>query len=331
MQSTLFAFSLILAMVLSAVEPVVAQDESKPLHKTAYRVFDFHHHCETPSVPAIVAHLEVLDAVGVEKLAVLDGGWTSGTLLTWVEICKEYPDRLILFGNIDFSKVDDPTFSEDIVRELVAQHRLGVRAIKVFKTLGLFVRFKNGELLAIDDSRLDAYWDKCGELGLSVLIHSADPKEYFFPRTHNSFHFGVPNKIPSDGEFIRWEEFGEPEYWKDPKMPTFDELMRQRDNLLAKHPKTTFVGAHMGSLTFDLDQLSKTLDKYPNFYVECSARLRILGRLNPHSVRHFFVKYQDRLRHRLNRADVCRPRRSRVGPSLERTCQTVAQPSLGIL
>jgi len=298
MQHIQFSCFAIIAIFLSPAVPLQAQDDAKPLHKTAYRVFDFHHHCDTPSVLAIQSHLEVLDAVGVDKLAVLDGGWTTGNLLTWVEICRQYPDRLVLFANIDFSKADNPTFSEDIVRELVAQHRLGIRAIKIFKRFGMYHRLNNGELLRIDDPRLDAYFEKCGELGLPVLIHSADPKEYFFPRTHNSFHFGVPNKGPStssDDPFVRWEQFGEPEYWKDPKMPKFDEIIRQRDSLLAKHPNTTFVGAHMGSLTFELDRLGETLDKYPNFYVECSARLRILGRLNPHAVRDFFIKYQDRI------------------------------------
>ena len=44
----------------------------------------------------------------------------------------------------------------------------------------------------------------------------------------------------------------------------------------------------MGSLTFDLKQLGETFDKYPNFNVDCSARMRILGRLNPQAVRDFF-------------------------------------------
>jgi len=71
--------------------------------------------------------------------------------------------------------------------------------------------------------------------------------------------------------------------------------MQQRDNILKKHPKTKFIGAHFGSETFALQQLADTFDKYPNFHVDCAARLRILGRLNPQAVRDFFVKYQDRV------------------------------------
>jgi hypothetical protein len=37
------------------------------------------------------------------------------------------------------------------------------------------------------------------------------------------------------------------------------------------------------------------MDRYPNLYTECGARLRMLGRLNPKAVRAFFTKYQDRI------------------------------------
>ena len=48
-------------------------------------------------------------------------------------------------------------------------------------------------------------------------------------------------------------------------------------------------------MSFALKQLGETLDKHPNFSVDCSARLRILGRCNPPAVRDFFAKYQDRI------------------------------------
>ena len=64
---------------------------------------------------------------------------------------------------------------------------------------------------------------------------------------------------------------------------------------MAKHPKTVFVGAHFASMTLDLSGLAERLDRYPNLHVECGARLRMLGRLNPKAVRDFFTKYQDRI------------------------------------
>src|SRR5262249_15041336 len=102
-----------------------------------------------------------------------------------------------------------------------------------------------------------------------------------YPLTYNSLHYGA-----------RAEE---DQYYRMPGMPRWEDLIAQRDNVLEKHPKTTFIGAHFGSMTFDLQGLSDRLDRFPNFNVECVAPLRILGRLNPQAVRDFFVKYQDRI------------------------------------
>lgn len=141
------------------------------------------------------------------------------------------------------------------------------------------IRDAEGKLLKADDPRLDPLWAKMAELKLPVVYHCGDPKEYWYPRTYHSFHYGT----------------GAPEFYKDPEMPSWEELMRQRDAVLEKHPALVMIGAHFGSLTFDLERLAATLDKYPNFHVECAAGLRIIGRLNPQAVRDFFVKYQDRI------------------------------------
>jgi len=153
--------------------------------------------------------------------------------------------------------------------------------VKIWKDLGMIIRDGSGALLRVDDPRLDPFWARCGELGLVVFIHTADPREYWYPLTYNSLHY------PSRTE--------EQQYYKIPGMPKWEDLMEQRDNVVRRHPKTTFIGAHFGSMTFDLQGLAERLDRFPNFHVECAARLRILGRLSPKAVNDFFAKYQDRI------------------------------------
>ena len=111
-------------------------------------------------------------------------------------------------------------------------------------------------------------------------MHSADPRSYWYPLTYNSPHYGRPE---------------EDQYYNIPGMPTWEDLIAQRDAVVAKHPKTIFIGAHFASMTLDLSGLAERLDRYPNLYTECGARLRLLGRLNPKAVRDFFTKYQDRI------------------------------------
>jgi hypothetical protein len=259
-----------------------AQDEDRPLYKSSYRILNVHRHCEQPQAELVRAELEVMDRVSANTaLVILEGGTTDGKLPEWLALRKKFPGRLIVFSNVAWGRIKQEKFFENIVTEVTAQHRIGAQGVKIFKDLGMTIRGPDGKLLKGDDPRLDPFWDRCGELGLPVLIHMADPREYWYPLTYNSFHYGMRSE--QDQHYAR------------DKMPSWEELIRQRDSILAKHPKTKFIGAHMGSLTFDLDQLGKTLDKYPNFYVDCSARTRILGRLNPKAVRDFFTPYQDRI------------------------------------
>jgi predicted TIM-barrel fold metal-dependent hydrolase len=250
-------------------------------YKTRYRVINIHRHCTLATEAALRAELEVMDRVGIETVTILDAGGPDGNLPAWLKLREKHPERLVVFWKPNFVRVKEASFFTELVRDLERAGKLGVQGVKIWKDLGMYLRDGAGRLLKADDPRLDPFWARCGELGLPVLIHAADPKEYWYPLTFNSVHYGL--RADKD------------QHYHDPEMPTWEELIRQRDSILKKHPNTKFIGAHMGSLSLDLKQLGETLDKYPNFSVDCAARLRILGRLNPPAVRDFFVKYQDRI------------------------------------
>jgi predicted TIM-barrel fold metal-dependent hydrolase len=275
--------SLLLSTVLLC-EPFPAQEKDRPLYKTSYRVVNVHAHFDRPDGPALAAEIEVMDGMGVAAAVNLDVGRADESLPAWLELSKKYPGRMALFAKFtlkDFKRVNEPGFFDGMVAELGRSAKMGIHGVKIWKDLGMYIRDGSGALLKLDDPRLDPFWEKCAELGLPVLIHTADPKEYWQPLTYNSLHYGFRSE--------------EDQHYKNPEMPSWEELIRQRDTIVAKHPKTTFIGAHFGSMTFDLQQLAAVLDKYPNFHAECAARLRILGRVNPQAVRDFFFKYQDRL------------------------------------
>jgi predicted TIM-barrel fold metal-dependent hydrolase len=250
-------------------------------YKTKYRVINVHKHCALATEEAVQAELEVLDRVGVSAVVILDGGAPAGSLPAWLKLRKQHADRLVVFYKLDMRRIKEKDFFDVIVREIEQAARMGAGGVKVWKDLGMYARDTNGRLLKADDPRLDPFYAKCGDLGLPVLIHAADPKEYWYPLTYNSFHYGLRDE--------------KDQHYKNPEMPKWEELIRQRDAVLKKHSKTNFIGAHMGSLCFDLKLLGETLEKYPNFYVDTAARQRILGRLNPPAVRDFFLKYQDRI------------------------------------
>ena len=76
--------------------------------------------------------------------------------------------------------------------------------------------------------------------------------------------------------------------------PKRSDLHAQRIRVIARHPKTTFICAHMANDGEDLAEVGRWLDLYPNMYVDIDARISELGR-QPYSSRRFFLKYQDRI------------------------------------
>lgn len=260
------------------------------LYKTSYRVIDVHGHAPLPSAAAWRAHLEMFDRVGVSAFNVLlyepegwtyAGGWSDAFLLEWLRLRQQYPERLLVFGTVDFRRAaKEPKFWTDIVVELEQSVARDMQGVKIWKNLGMHYRDADGKLLRIDDPRLDPYWKRCGELGIPVFIHAADPKEYWYPKTYNTYQY--------ESEWTA-------RYYQHAIVPKWEDLIAQRDNVVRKHPQTTFIGAHFASLCNDFDELARTLDRFPNLFVECGARLRFMYLYHPHAVRDFFVKYQDRI------------------------------------
>jgi len=173
-------FAILAFAAVSAAEPPKKEGAlpkgkatANPIYKSSYRIIDVHTHAPFPSEATVRAELEVLDRVGVTAFNVLPStGAFPDTLserhlLAWLELRKRFPDRLLVFGTVDFRRVaKEPAFFADIVAELERHVRLGIQGIKIWKNLGMHQRDEDGKLLRIDDPRLDPFWTKCGELGV---------------------------------------------------------------------------------------------------------------------------------------------------------------------
>ena len=133
----------------------------------------------------------------------------------------------------------------------------------------------------MDDRRLDALWHTAGELKLPVMIHIADPVTFF---------------DPLDNTNERWEELhAHPDrQFLSPPFPSFTSIISGLANMVANHPTTTFIGAHVGCYAENLAWVGQLMDKCPNFYVDFSERIAELGR-QPYSARRFFIQYAERI------------------------------------
>jgi predicted TIM-barrel fold metal-dependent hydrolase len=156
----------------------------------------------------------------------------------------------------------------------------GFCGIKFWKDFGLTLKGADGNLVRIDDERFAPIFDFCGEQGFPVMFHTADPTAFF---------------QPIDAKNERYEELAAHPDWGFSSSPVSKrELLEQRNTVIRRHPKTTFVGAHCAESGEDLASLASLLDELPNLVIDFSARTPELGR-QPYSARTLFLKYVDRI------------------------------------
>jgi predicted TIM-barrel fold metal-dependent hydrolase len=228
--------------------------------------------------------LDVLDQVNVRVYVDLDGGWGEAVMHQHLDHFKAAaPERFQIFGGVDWSawETHQNRFPEWAAQRLRLQVARGAQGLKIWKPFGLHVRDPQGNLVKVDDPRLDAIWATAAELNLPVMIHVADPVAFFDPLDeHNE----------------RWEELQENSDWHflSPPFPAFIEILEGLANLVARHPQTTFIGAHVGCYAENLSWVGCLLDRCPNFFVDISARMGELGR-QPYTARKFFFNYADRI------------------------------------
>ncbi len=226
----------------------------------------------------------VLDSCDIRQLVDLDGGWGEAILDAHLAYCKErYPERFRVFGGINWTKwaEEGNRFGEAAARRLEAQVRRGAEGLKVWKLLGLHVRDERGLRAPVDDPRLDPVWACAGELGIPVLIHTADPVAFFDPIDRFNEQYEILQNHPE---------------WAYPasEFPPFAQLMEELSSLLSRHPRTTFIAAHVASYPENLGWVGAALDAHANLYVDIAARINELGR-QPYAARDFFIRYQDRI------------------------------------
>ena len=192
-----------------------------------------------------------------------------------------YPNRIVTFANVDFDGVGGDNWTENAVAQLRTDIEAGARGLKVYKNLGMDVMDVDGNRVSVNDSRLDPIWALAGEMGIPVLIHSAEPASFWKPR---------------DKFNEKWLELKlRPNRYRDPATnASFEEIMAEHYDIMAKHPNTTFISAHLSWLGGDLTKLGEMLDTYPNMVTEVAAVIYELGR-QPQHARQFMIDYKDRL------------------------------------
>ncbi len=192
-----------------------------------------------------------------------------------------YEDRIVLFTNIELRSIDEPDWTEETLKQIEYDYKNGAKGLKIYKSQGMTNLDSKGNRIKIDDPRIDPIWARCGELGMPILIHSADPKSFWAPHDENN---------------ERWLELKtRPNRKRGPDNPApWETIIGEQHHIIKKHPNTNFIAAHMGWFPNDLKKLGELLDEMPNMYVEIGAVIAELGR-QPRMANRFLEKYQDRV------------------------------------
>ena len=254
-----------------------------PVPRAKYPVIDIHSHQPAPIGEAEFDRIvQSMDPLNLQLLVNVSG--VSGARLEQALQAlraSKHRNRMVQFTNVNFQGVG-PGWAAKAVAQLEADAKAGALGIgEINKGFGLNARKADGSRLTLDDPDLDPVWQAAARLNLPVLIHTADPQEFF---------------EPIDFTNERWLELAlfPDRRFPSPQYPSFATLMGERDRLFKRNPKTTFIAAHMGWHANDLARLGKIFDEMPNVYGEVGAVLYDLGR-QPRFAHDFFVKYQDRI------------------------------------
>ncbi len=177
----------------------------------------------------------------------------------------------------------DPHYVEQTIKQLNEDFAHGAIAVKLWKNVGMQIRRSDGSFVMPDDALFEPIYKDIEKHGRTLVAHLAEPDSCWKPPDQNAEYLGYYKEHPA------WYMYQHPDY------PSKEKILAARDHLLEMNPRLRVVGAHLGSMESDVDQMARRFDKYPNFAVDTAARVRYLLDQPREKVRAFLIKYQDRV------------------------------------
>jgi predicted TIM-barrel fold metal-dependent hydrolase len=248
--------------------------------KAKFPIIDMHSHAYAKTPEEIAEWVRNMDEVGVEKTIILSGA-TGQEFDDVYRKFAVYPNRFELWCGFDYTGFDQAGFSQRATAALEKCHQAGARGVGELhdKGKGLTSETANAFGMHPDDARMDFVFDRCGQLGMPVNIHVADPIWMYEPMDNtndglmNAFHWRLDNQ---------------------PGIVGHSGMIDILERTVKKHSSTTFVACHFANLDYDLARLGQVLERHSNLYADISARYAETAPI-PRFAAKFYAKYSDRL------------------------------------
>lgn len=202
---------------------------------------------------------------------------------------KKHQECFAYIASFEMKNWETDGWYEKVFRRINQSVAKGAVGVKIWKNIGMeIIKSSDQSYLMIDDVFFDPLFKFLNANKIPVLAHLGEPRNCWLPL----------EEMTSNRNRLYYTNHPEFHAYLHPEIPDYDLQIRARDNVLAKYPDLVFVGAHLGSLEWSYEELSKRFDKYPNFKVDVSSRLghlQIQSAKKYDRVRDFFMKYADRI------------------------------------
>jgi predicted TIM-barrel fold metal-dependent hydrolase len=227
-------------------------------------------------------NLHILDILVVDDMspshADLDQQRTAA-----LKVVRASHGHAVLCTSFDPYSFGQPNYAREVISGLNKDFAQGAIAVKIWKNVGMEIKDANDRYLMADDPVFAPIYQDIAAHNKTLVAHLADPDSGWQP----------PNPASPDYEYYR--DHPSAYMYGKKGVPSKEEILRARDHLLEQNPQLRVVGAHLGSMESDLDDLGRHLDKYPNFAVDIAARMPYFEMQPRDRMVAFITKYQDRL------------------------------------
>ncbi len=191
--------------------------------------------------------------------------------------------RAVLCTSFSPYEFESAGYADRTIRELAQDFDNGAVAVKIYKVMGMEMKSKAGKWVMADDPAFEPIYKYIASRNRTLVAHLAEPDSCWQP----------PN--PASPDYDYYKEHPEEYAYMHPEWPSKAAILAARDHVVSKNPKLRVVGAHLGSMESDVDQMAQRFDRYPNFAVDTAARVPYFMLQPRDKVRAFLVKYQDRI------------------------------------
>lgn len=205
-----------------------------------------------------------------------------------IQLLKEFPGRVNYAATFSLKNFNDDSWIEETIAGLKDSFSKGAIAVKVWKNIGMDLKDADGNFIMIDHPKFDPVFDFLEKSNSPLIGHLGEPKNCWLPIEEMT--------VKGDKNYFSTH----PKYhmYLHPEYPSYEDQINARDRMLQKHPGLQFVGAHLASLEWSVDELAKRLDRFPQMGVDTASRISHLqhqAKTGWQKIHDFCIKYQDRI------------------------------------